>query len=299
MSVFGQSGVGPISWHPLSLVVKYPHQVCPKGIVLRFRKVFFLGLLALLITHLVACKSEPAPSATETPSLAPLEIAARGADTMLSAESLQFDIERDGALAYIDTDHLLAFKRAEGVFKLPDQLRTVVRVITAITPVEIGMIVLGEDQYATEPITGKWGRLPPEWGQFSLLVLFDPETGLQGLLRDGISDLQLVGIEEIDGRPHYHLTGRVSSERMSAMTLGFIGRGDVILDVWIDADDFYVRRLRIVEPETDPNDPTTWEFEFSNPEQPVDISAPPVSGHHPAPEHVNNIIVQAALTRWQ
>jgi lipoprotein LprG len=218
---------------------------------------------------------------------------------MLSVESLHFNIEREGALAYIDADQLLAFKRAEGDFKQPDQMRALVRVITAFTPVEIGMVVLGDDQYATEPITGKWGRLPPEWGQFSLLVLFDPETGLQGLLRDGILDLQLAGMEEIAGQPHYHLTGRASGERMSAMTMGFIGRGDVVIDVWIGADDFFVRRLRIVEPETDPNDPTTWEMEFSDFGQPVDISAPPVSAHPPAPKHVNNFIVQAALARWQ
>ena len=59
-------------------------------------------------------------------------------------------------------------------------------------------------------------------------------------------------MEEIEDQPHYRVTGRASGERMSAMTLGFIGLGDVELEVWIGTEDFYVRRLRIVEPETDP-----------------------------------------------
>jgi hypothetical protein len=261
------------------------------------RKALFLGLLVLLASHLAACKREPAPVATQTPALTAQEIAAQAAEAMLSVNSLHFTIEREGALAYIDEGQLLAFKRADGDFELPDRMRTVVRVITAFTPIDIGMVVLGDDQYATDPITGEWGRLPPEWGQFSLVVLFDPQTGLRGLLKDGVYDLTLLGIEEIKGQPHYHLAGRASGERMSAMTLGFIGRGDVELEVWIGSDDFYVVRLRIVEPDTDPDDPATWDMEFSHLGEPVDISAPPTSGHVPAPEHINNETVQAALAR--
>jgi len=251
----------------------------------------------LFFSLLTACRSEPTPVATPTPELAPLEIAKRAAEAMLAVDSLHFSIERQGALAYIDTGQLLAFKRAEGDFGLPDRMRAIVRVITAITPIDIGMVVLGDDQFATDPITGEWGRLPPEWGQFSLLTLFDPEWGLQGLLKAGIIDLRLVGSEEIEGQRHYRLTGRASGERMNAMTLGFIGRGDVELEVWIGMKDFYVRRLRIVDPETDLNDPTTWKLEFSQLGEPIEIEAPPISSHDPRPAYVNNEINPAVLAR--
>jgi lipoprotein LprG len=239
-------------------------------------RVFVVALLLLLSSQLTACGGEPTPVATETPALSPFEIATRAGEAMLSIDSLHFTIERDGALAYIDANQLLAFKRAEGDFDLPDRMRAIVRVITAFTPIDIAMVVLGDDQYATDPITGEWGRLPSEWGHFSLIVLFAPETGLQRLLKDGIIDLALVGSEEIEGQRHYHLSGRASGERVSAMTLGFIGRGDVELQVWIGTEDFYVRRLHIVEPETDPADPTMWDFFFSNLGQPVEIKAPPI-----------------------
>ena len=255
---------------------------------MRDRKAILLALLAL-VTFLFACQSEPTPVVTSTPTITPLEIVSRSADAMLSVESLHFSIERDGALAYIDSGNLLAFKRAQGDFQAPDRMRAVIRVITAFTPVDMGMVALGDEQYTTDPITGEWGRLPPEWGQLDLVVIFDPETGIQQLLKDGVIDLELVGMEEIDGRPQYRISGRASGERMYDMTLGFIGQGDVELDIWIDAEDYYVRRLEIVDPVTDPEDPTTWTLEFSNFGQAVEIEAPPVSYAPPALEYVRDM----------
>jgi lipoprotein LprG len=217
---------------------------------------------------------------------------------MLSVESLHFVVERDGALVTIDPAQLLAFKRAEGDFEQPERMRAVLRVITAFAPVEVGMVVLGDEQYATDPITGEWGQMPLEWGQVNLMVLFDPETGLQALLKDGILNLKSKGIETIEGQPHYRIVGSASGERMSAMTGGFIGDSDVELEVWIGTADYHVRRLRIVETETNPDDPTTWSLEFSNLGQPVEINAPPVSSSGRAPEHVNSGISWPVLAQW-
>jgi len=236
-----------------------------------------LSLCILLLPGLVACRSEPEPVATPTPVLPPLEIASQAADAMLAVESLHFIIERSGALTYIDADGLLAFKRAEGDFMRPNQLRAIVRIVTAFTPVEVGMVVLGDDQYATDPITGQWKPLPLEWGQFNLAVLFDPEIGIRGLLRRGILELRLVGSETQEGQPHYHLAGRADGEQVSDMTLGFIGGGDVDLEVWVGVQDFYVRRLHIIETDSDADNPTTWDLTFSKLGQPVEIQAPPVA----------------------
>ncbi len=241
------------------------------------QRVIALGLFILFLPGLIACRSEPEPVATPTPAIPPLEIASQAADAMLAVESLHFIIERSGALAYIDADGLLAFKRAEGDFARPDRLRAIVRIVTAFTPVEIGMVVLGAEQFATDPITGHWEPLPPEWGQFNLAVLFDPEIGIRGLLQKGILELRFVGRETQEGQPHYHLAGRADGEQVSAMTLGFIGGGDVDLEVWVGVQDFYVRRLYIIETDSDADNPTTWDLTFSKLGQPVEIQAPPVA----------------------
>jgi hypothetical protein len=96
-------------------------------------------------------------------------------------------------------------------------------------------------------------------------------------LNEGIQDLELAGFDEIEDQRHYRLAGRAGGQQMHDMTLGFIGNGDVELEVWIGTEDFYMRRLRIVEPETDPEDPTRWEMQFSQLGQPVEINPPPVS----------------------
>jgi lipoprotein LprG len=238
------------------------------------RRLIF-GALVLLIVGVSACGSGPEP--TVTPALPPLEMAQRAADVMTSVESMHFIIEREGKAVYIDAGQLLAFSRAEGDLRLPDRMRALVRVATAFSPIELGMVVLGDEQYATDPITGEWGVLPPEWGQFNLLVLFAPDTGLQQLLRTGVSDLKLEGTEKLDERLYYRLSGRASGEKMRDMTMGFIGQGDVELEVWVDVKDFYVRQIHLVESETDPEDPTAWNIQFSNFEEPVDIEPPPVS----------------------
>jgi hypothetical protein len=49
--------------------------------------------------------------------------------------------------------------------------------------------------------------------------------------------------------------------------------------VWVDSEDFYMRRLTIVEPYTDPSDPTTWDLGFSEFGQEVEIQAPPLEGN--------------------
>jgi lipoprotein LprG len=123
--------------------------------------------------------------------------------------------------------------------------------------------------------------MPPEWGRFNLVTMFDPDTGLQRLLKDGIFDLELAGTEEIEGQTHYHLTGRAEGERINAMTLGFIGQGEVALEVWVGVDDYYMRRIWIVETASDPQDPTTWNLEFSNLGEPVEIKTPPISSLGP------------------
>jgi hypothetical protein len=55
-----------------------------------------------------------------------------------------------------------------------------------------------------------------------------------------------------------------------------IGAGEVTMDAWVGQQDACVRRIQIVEPESDPEDPTHWLIEFSAFDEPVDIEAPPV-----------------------
>ncbi len=234
----------------------------------------YFWLVGLLLPLLLAACGGDDPEPTPTISLTPQEITGRSAQVMLAVNSLHFLIEREGAIAYLDEGEVMGFKRAEGDFGKPDQVRTKIRVVTDVTPFDVYFIALGEEQYVTDPISGSWRQIPPEWG-FNPAIIFNPQIGILKLLQEGLENLALVGSEKLDGLSHYRLSAQVNPERLRNMTAGLIGQGQIRVEIWIGMDDFYLRQAYLVEPETDPQDPTTWGFHFSAFDEPVDIQPPP------------------------
>ena len=58
-------------------------------------------------------------------------------------------------------------------------------------------------------------------------------------------DLNKVGVEDIDGRPYYHLNTTTEGEYIAWWTLGMISQGAAVVDVWIDAETFVLRRVTL------------------------------------------------------
>ena len=81
-------------------------------------------------------------------------------------------------------------------------------------------------------------------------------------------------VTEYCRQAHDRIFGQLSGERVAPLTSGMIRSGQVTVDVWIGQDDAYVRRIEIVELDSDPEDPTHWHIEFTAFDQPVDIEAP-------------------------
>jgi lipoprotein LprG len=106
--------------------------------------------------------------------------------------------------------------------------------------------------------------------------MFNSEYGIGAIFNE---TAWTFGTEEkkIDGQPHRHLHGELPAEQIAPLTAGMIGTGEVTLDVWVGEVDGYVRRIQIVELESDSENPTQWLIEFSAFDEPVDIQAPPVS----------------------
>ncbi len=96
-------------------------------------------------------------------------------------------------------------------------------------------------------------------------------------MRHQLTDLKLVGTEDLDdfpGQQFYHLSAGAPGEPLAQITDGMMGRGRLAFDLWIDTATYHVTRVRVVEPETDPKDPTVWVMDLERFNVPVDIKAP-------------------------
>ena len=226
-----------------------------------------LGLITSLL--LAACAGTP------TPLPAMQTLLDQSAQTLQTLRSAHFIIERTGAPAYVDEGHTFIFRRAEGDFVAPDQARATVRVISAALVADVSVVALGDRYWETNPFTNAWGNYSGLG--YNPAALFNPQTGLAAILRHDLTNLQLVGLEQLDGYPGeklFHLSAEAPGERASAMTAGMVGRGPLKLDWWVQPQTNYTLRLRIVEPETDPKDPTVWDVEFDSFNAPVTLTPP-------------------------
>lgn len=194
---------------------------------------------------------------------------------MLETHSLHFVMELAGKLVYLDSPPTMALKRAEGDVVRPDQVRAIVRVSSFGLLSELGIIGIGADQYLTNPVNQQWEKLPPGVGwYFDPGMVFDPDHGIEAILTGSEWSY---GVEEsIADQPHYHLKGELPGERIAPLASGMIGSGPVPVDIWIGQEDAFVRRIRMVELESDLDNPTEWLLEFTAFDEVDAIQPPPI-----------------------
>jgi hypothetical protein len=109
---------------------------------------------------------------------------------------------------------------------------------------------------------------------FDPAVLFAPDIGIESLLANNFADVTLVGIEDLNGRPHYHLRGTLPAESLRAISLNLLGAGPVATDLWADQETLRASRVILVDTATDATNPSTWTLEFSEYDKAVDVREP-------------------------
>ena len=232
------------------------------------RLILQLGILACCFAALCACGTPP-PS-----DLPPDEIVQRAAKGMAGQSTLRFTIDIAGAPAMLNPALRLSLRSAEGMFARPDRMGVHLKLVGPVA-IEADMIALGDKQYITNFLSKEWEPLPAEIG-FNPAVMFHPEFGLEKTLGGGLDDAELVGVEAIDGAQAYHVKGRIDGSRLGRMSGGLIGTGTVDVDVWVDPQTFAVHKIVLVDPTTDPGNPSIWTMTFSKFGEPVTIEAPDI-----------------------
>lgn len=211
----------------------------------------------------------------DIPSIPPNEVITRAGEAMLSAPAFHFRIGIEGMPVYLNKVVQLSLRSAEGDFARPDRMGVHLKVIAAVAAAEMDMIALGDEQYITNVLTRKWEVLPPEFG-FNPAIMFDPQVGLEQLLKSGLDNPHWIGIEALDGQNVFHLQGSLSGEKLQGMSGGLISTGPVDVDLWLEPDTYLPRKATLVDRATDPDKPTTWTMAFSSYGKNVEITTPQV-----------------------
>jgi lipoprotein LprG len=252
----------------------------------------WIGLIGILILLLSSCssQSEPAPGGdqagaqtsvpaqqeplpTATPQLDPKAIATGIGEATAATKTVNFSITLSGKAVYSDPNQTFVLLSVEGALERPDGILARLKVRSSGSVIEVRTVSLAGTQYFTNPINREWLCAAPG-DLFDPAVLFDEKIGVVSLIRDRFENVSLVGIEDLGGRPHYRLRGTFPGEALRTISYNSLGAGPVQAEVWADQQTLRATQLLFVDTDTDPERPSTWQMNFRDYDQPVDIRAP-------------------------
>ena len=138
----------------------------------------------------------------------------------------------------------LFVSKAEGSVAKPDKLSASVDATMAGFAVNVKAIVNGQDQYMTDPVTGKWSKASAE---LNVTQYFDPAKGAASILT-GLKGPTADGHESVDGTDCYRIKGKVPASALQALSPDVSGASDLNTTLWIGSSDFLVRRVKLEGP---------------------------------------------------
>jgi len=235
-------------------------------------KRFLPFILAGTLCTLLAAGCGAAGGEPVTPEI----LLANGVTHMAALPGFEFRISQDGAWVFLDGDETIEFSTAVGHYVSPDQAQTTVSVSVMGLQTEIEVISLQEIQWAKNPLTGDYLELPPEY-LFKPTQYLDPEVGFFPSLGDGLTDLVLMGEEELEDLPGLtltHLSGTLPGEVTLEISKGLIAVESMQGDLWMDAASHEVHRVVLTDSSAGEDNLSVWTFDFWSFGETIEISAP-------------------------
>jgi hypothetical protein len=201
--------------------------------------------------------------------LTPREVLDRAADAVDKATTAHFVLEQQNGTVQLASG--VQIVNAEGDVLRPDRLSMSFTLRLAGFSAESKLIVVGEELFITNPLSGQWQKAPSSTGAPRVL---DKDHGMSSLLRN-VTDAQRVGNETLDGTQTQHLKGRVPATSFADMA-GSQPTGDAVAgDLWVGSDDFLPRQVRLEGPiGAGDTAATVRVLKFSKFNQPVTIERP-------------------------
>lgn len=242
-----------------------------RGLKGYFKQIVYWILISWMVISASGCDRG------QIQDLPPGEIVARSTTHMIGLKGFEYLIQRTGALVFFDYAETVAFSRAEGQFVSPDRVFARVRVVMPGLVTDVNIINIQGRQWETNLVSGEWQVSDPLY-TFNPSLLFNSETGIQSILANELSNLVLVGLEEIQeipGKELYVLEADLSGKNAHYLTYGMIDDEPLHVKIWVDPGSFDMLRIVVLDP-VNPGDGegTTWQIDFWNFDQMFSIQEP-------------------------
>lgn len=193
-----------------------------------------LSVAALLLSVVAGCAAAP-PAPRE---LTAREVLDRAAEAAQNLTSVHFTLEMDGATLSLGPG--LQVTSAEGDVVSPDRAHLFFKLRFGTLTADSQLVTIGDQLYLTNPLTGRWEKVPT---RIASLQVLDAEHGVPSLLRQVVDPEK--STESLDSVKTYHIKGKVPTSAFTDLTGGQPTDGLVDGEVWVGADDFLVRQVRL------------------------------------------------------
>ena len=164
------------------------------------------------------------------------------------------------------------FKSMEAQVEAPDSLRMIVEVVAPLFGfVVIEIVKVGDQAFLKLSDDEPWSPLPPDQVPFNFAGMGTFFAGLP----DTITDVKLIGQEEVQGAQTIKVEGVIDSEVLLPLITTANPGHPVTLTLWIDEADAVLRQLRLAGQIYDEDAPeTTRLLTIEDVNVPVDIQLP-------------------------
>jgi len=248
----------------------------------RARFAALIGLIGLF--GLVGCQI----GATATPVADAGSLLNGAGLTIQQTKSVKIKLQATGAPAFVNTigAGLVQFLSADGEYQAPASISATVKAKLLGVAGQVDIVAIGDTQYYRNAILtgGKFVNSTFAPG-FNAQQLVSSDQGIKSALQS-ITDLTLVGQENLFGTSVYHLKGNAPGPKVTSLTVGLIQSNSTVnVDVYIDTTSLRAIDVVLTQPETvsatEPN-PTKWDLELYDYDVPVTITPPPDAISAPA-----------------
>jgi hypothetical protein len=175
----------------------------------------------------------------------------------------------------LGTGGKLPIQSADGDVLVPDRLKASAKVLVFGSTLAVNIITIDDDQYITDPISGKWEKTT---GLLDPRTLSDSKTGVAAILGH-IENPSTPVDSNVDGRPCWSIDGRLDAKYLAAITGGGAPAGSkVAVTICIGKSDNLLYQIIMtgVAAQGD-TDKTVRTFKLSKFNESLTIEAPPIT----------------------